>query len=225
MVVFIRMIKAIFWDFDGVIADSVNVKTDAFYELYLPYGKDIAEKVKTYHLANGGVSRFKKFEYWQTELLGNPSPVPQEVIDDLASRFSSLVMEKVINAPYIEGVFNILVKYSSLVSNFIISGTPEDEMKAIIEGRGLTQYFKDVLGSPETKEELTSKLMKREGLDSREVIFIGDALSDLHAAQNNNTWFILRKHKDNIDLFKDYRSFVIDDFTHFDEVFELINNA
>ena len=50
------MIKAIFWDFDGVIADSVNVKTDAFYELYLPYGKNIAEKVKEYHLANGGFS-------------------------------------------------------------------------------------------------------------------------------------------------------------------------
>lgn len=71
------MIKAIFWDFDGVIADSVNVKTDAFYELYLPYGKEVAEKVKEYHLANGGVSRFKKFEYWETELLGKAAPVPR----------------------------------------------------------------------------------------------------------------------------------------------------
>ena len=52
------MIKAIFWDFDGVIADSVNVKTDAFYEMYLPYGKHIADKVRQYHLNNGGVSRY-----------------------------------------------------------------------------------------------------------------------------------------------------------------------
>ena len=219
------MIKAIFWDFDGVIADSVNVKTDAFYELYLPYGKDIAEKVKAYHLANGGVSRFKKFEYWQTELLGNPAPVPQEVIDDLAERFSALVMNKVINAPYIKGVFDTIVKYSSQVSNYIISGTPVDEMKAIINGRCLTPYFKDVLGSPETKENLTTQLMKREGFDSREVIFIGDATSDYRSAAQNNTWFILRKHEDNVDLFKDYRSFVISDFTNFDEVFDLINNA
>ena len=219
------MIKAIFWDFDGVIADSVNVKTDAFYELYLPYGKDIAEKVKEYHLANGGVSRFKKFEYWQTELLGNPAPVSQEVIDDLASRFSALVMEKVINAPYIKGVFDNIVKYSSKVSNYIISGTPVDEMKAIIDGRALTPYFKDVLGSPETKENLTTQLIKREGYDSREVIFIGDAISDYRSAVQNNTWFILRKHEDNIQLFKDYRSFVVSDFTNFDEVFDLINNA
>lgn len=219
------MIKAIFWDFDGVIADSVNVKTEAFYDLYLPFGKDVAEKVKQYHLANGGVSRFKKFEYWQTELLGNPAPVPQEVIDDLASRFSALVMEKVINAPYIKGVYDTIVKYSSLVSNYIISGTPTDEMKAIIDGRGLTPYFKDVLGSPETKENLTTQLMQKEGFDSREVIFIGDATSDYRSALQNNTWFILRKHEDNVDLFKDYRSFVISDFTSFDEVFNLINNA
>ena len=219
------MIKAIFWDFDGVIADSVNVKTDAFYELYLPYGKDVAEKVKEYHLANGGVSRFKKFEYWQTELLGNPAPVPQSVIDDLASRFSALVMNKVINAPYIKGAYETLVKYNSLVSNYIISGTPEEEMKDIIKGRGLSPYFKDVLGSPESKEDLTTKLIAREGYDSREVIFIGDAPSDLHAAERNNTWFILRKHEDNMNLFKDFRSFTISDFTNFDEVFNMINNA
>lgn len=219
------MIKAIFWDFDGVIANSVNVKTDAFYELYLPYGKNIAEKVKEYHLANGGVSRFKKFEYWQTELLGNPAPVPQSVIDDLASRFSALVMNKVINAPYIKGVYETIVKYSTKVSNFIISGTPESEMKDIIKGRGLTPYFKDVLGSPETKEVLTTKLIKREGFDSREVIFIGDAPSDYRSAEQNNTWFILRKHEDNAELFKDYRSFIISDFTNFDDVFNLINNA
>ena len=64
------MIKAIFWDFDGVIAESVNVKTEAFYNLYLPYGIEIAEKVRRHHLDNGGMSRFEKFRYYQTRLLG-----------------------------------------------------------------------------------------------------------------------------------------------------------
>ena len=218
------MIKAIFWDFDGVIADSVNVKTDAFYELYLPYGKEVAEKVKEYHLANGGVSRFKKFEYWETELLGKPAPVPQSVIDDLASRFSSLVMEKVINAPYIKGAYDTVVKYSKRVNNFIVSGTPTGEMKDIIMGRGLSPYFKDVLGSPENKDNLTKNLLAAEGLRPEEVIFIGDALSDFHAAERNKTWFILRRHEDNGELFKDYRSFAMNDFTVFDEIFNLINN-
>ena len=218
------MIKAIIWDFDGVIADSVNVKADAFYELYLPYGKEVADRVKAYHMANGGVSRFKKFEYWQTKFLGNPAPVPQDVIDDLASRFSNLVMAKVIDSPYIKGARETIEKYASRVSNYIVSGTPTGEMKAIIEGRGLKPFFKGVFGSPENKETLTKLLLEREHLNADEVIFIGDARSDYNAAAKNNTWFILRKNEDNMELFKDYRSFSIRDFSTFDMVFDLINN-
>ena len=38
-------IKNIFFDFDGVIAESVSAKTEAFREMYLPYGIDIANQV------------------------------------------------------------------------------------------------------------------------------------------------------------------------------------
>ena len=38
------IIKNIFFDFDGVLAESVNVKTQAFHDLYLPFGEGIAKK-------------------------------------------------------------------------------------------------------------------------------------------------------------------------------------
>ena len=50
----------IFWDFDGVIKESVSVKTDAYLELFRPYGSDVCKQVKNHHLANGGMSRFDK---------------------------------------------------------------------------------------------------------------------------------------------------------------------
>ncbi len=56
-------IKTIFFDFDGVIADSLDVKTNAFYRMYEPYGKDIAESVAKHHIANGGMSRFENSAY------------------------------------------------------------------------------------------------------------------------------------------------------------------
>ena len=46
-------IKNIFFDFDGVIAESVSAKTDAFKEIYLPYGNEIANKVVEYHKLHG----------------------------------------------------------------------------------------------------------------------------------------------------------------------------
>ena len=50
----------IFWDFDGVIKESVSVKTDAYVKLFKPYGSDVCKQVKNHHLANGGMSRFNK---------------------------------------------------------------------------------------------------------------------------------------------------------------------
>ena len=39
------MVNAIIFDFDGVILESLNVKTNAFKKLYEPYGSDISKKV------------------------------------------------------------------------------------------------------------------------------------------------------------------------------------
>ena len=57
-------IKNIFFDFDGVIAESVNAKTEAFREMYIEHGTEIANKVVDYHINHGGVSRFEKFKYY-----------------------------------------------------------------------------------------------------------------------------------------------------------------
>jgi beta-phosphoglucomutase-like phosphatase (HAD superfamily) len=41
---------AIVFDFDGVLVESVDVKTQAFGALYAEYGDRIVEQVKAYHL-------------------------------------------------------------------------------------------------------------------------------------------------------------------------------
>ena len=60
----VNRIKAIIFDYDGVIAESVNVKTEAFAEMYKPYGESILKKVVSHHEANGGISRFEKFRIY-----------------------------------------------------------------------------------------------------------------------------------------------------------------
>ena len=52
--------EMVFWDFDGVIKESVSVKTDAFEELFKPYGDIVRNKVKNHHIENAGMSRFNK---------------------------------------------------------------------------------------------------------------------------------------------------------------------
>ncbi len=82
---FIKIAKVVFWDFDGVIKDSVEVKSDAFEQLFLPFGKDIAKKVRIHHEENGGISRFDKLPIyldWAGQTLST------QLIDEYSGKFS-----------------------------------------------------------------------------------------------------------------------------------------
>ncbi|MFT4805179.1 MAG: beta-phosphoglucomutase-like phosphatase (HAD superfamily), partial [Psychroserpens sp.] len=63
----LKKYECVFFDFDGVIVESGDIKTEAFMELYEVHG--IQEAVKKHHLENQGVSRFDKFEWIAKNLL------------------------------------------------------------------------------------------------------------------------------------------------------------
>ena len=50
----------IFWDFDGVIKDSVEVKTNAFKSLFEDFDPDLLDQIVEHHENNTGISRFEK---------------------------------------------------------------------------------------------------------------------------------------------------------------------
>ena len=51
--------KTLVFDCDGVVLNSNSVKTSAFYKAALAYGEVAATALVEYHVANGGVSRYK----------------------------------------------------------------------------------------------------------------------------------------------------------------------
>ena len=121
--------EVLIYDFDGVICDSVKIKTNAFIELYKNYSLKIQNQVKEYHILNSGISRFEKFRYYQTVLLNKNSN--EKEIKNLARKFTLLVKKEVINAPYIDGVLEFL-KLNSSKKQFICTGTPEAEIIEIV---------------------------------------------------------------------------------------------
>ena len=88
--------KFFFFDFDGVIVDSLGIKAEAFGSLFTEYGQDIVNKVIDYHLNNGGVSRYEKFKYYYNELLNKE--ITPEITDKLDKLYSSRVVERVVAA-------------------------------------------------------------------------------------------------------------------------------
>ena len=174
-------IKGIIYDFDGVICDSVNVKTDAFAELYKPYGKEIQAKVIQYHLLHGGISRFEKIRYYHNEYLG--IDINNDEVLEISKKFSLLVKDKVIQSNYILGAYDFVEKYSNIYSQFVCTGTPENEIEEIVEKRGLGSFFNGIYGSPKSKIEIIKEILVQTGIDETEMLYFGDALTDYNAAK------------------------------------------
>ncbi len=212
------MIKTILWDFDGVIAESVNVKTEAFREIYSQYGVTISDKVVEHHLAHGGVSRFEKFKIYHKDFLG-VDLTPNE-IQKLALTFSSLVKRKVVEAPYVNGVLEFLESSGDLYSSYIISGTPHDEMVEIVSEKNLKKFFNDVMGSPKSKTDWINKLVEKKTIEIANSVFIGDATTDFIASENTGTKFILRETDDNKKYFEDYAGVRVRDFYQLQSIIE-----
>lgn len=206
-------IKHIFFDFDGVIAESVNVKTQAFYVLYEQYGENIANKVVDHHINHGGMSRFEKFKIYHKQFLD--IELTQEQIDKLANEFSNLTIDGVVEAPYVPGALEFIENYYNSFNFWIISGTAFDDMRLITKKKGLDRYFKDVYGSPQSKSFWAKEIINEHNINPSEIIFLGDAMADYDAAQNNSVKFALREHHENLVLFKNINVYRFSDFNNF----------
>ena len=211
-------IKNIFFDFDGVIAESVSAKTEAFREMYLPYGKDIANQVVDYHIQFGGVSRFEKFKYWEKHFFNKI--ISEERVAELANQFSKLVIDKVINSEEVPGALNFIKKYSNKLNFWIITGTPTTEIKVIAKERGLDNYFKGIHGSPNNKCYWTEYLINSYKLTRQETLFLGDTSTDYDAAIFSKLHFALRETDENKAIFQKYKGHRFKDFLEFDKLFK-----
>jgi beta-phosphoglucomutase-like phosphatase (HAD superfamily) len=180
---------AVFWDFDGVVLDSVHVKTRAFSKMFSQYGQAVEKAVIDYHLTNGGVSRYEKFKYYYRVLL--KKKLPGAELEALGAEFSKLALEEVLNSPFICGALETLKDLKKReVPCFVASGTPDDEIKKIIAKRNLSNYFQEVHGSPALKDQILRCVIAKYDYLPSNCVFLGDAMTDYIAAQKVGIRFI-----------------------------------
>tara|TARA_B110000977_G_C11052239_1_gene482750 strand:+ start:574 stop:1242 length:669 start_codon:yes stop_codon:yes gene_type:complete len=200
------------FDFDGVIKDSVHVKSRAFLKIYENQEKEILRKVKNYHLKNGGMPRFKKFKYYEQSLLNKK--VSEDEINELCSKFSFIVKDEVINSKPIPGVISFLDELlgkNKLTA--INSATPLQELNDIICQCKYRKYFNKIYGSPLSKSENLLSIMNDFNINSQEIVFFGDAESDLCAAKELNIAFVgVGNYLKNMNIKQDQKYLFINDF-------------
>lgn len=200
--ILLREKPIIFWDFDGVIKDSVEVKSVGYEKLFLPFGKEVVERVRQHHEAYGGVSRFEKIPLYLS-WAGQPSNPAK--VREYCDQFSKWARQAVIDSPWVPGVHEYLKSNYKRQCFILITGTPQEEIEQILEALELTAYFKESHGAPETKADVVSDMLKRSNFSPEEALVIGDSKTDLEAARENNVAFLLRRTPLNHELQKKFK--------------------
>ena len=188
------MIKAIIFDFDGVLVESAHIKKEAFRRLFSHWGNKVHEVVE-YHIQNAGISRYVKFKNIYENILHEP--YTEEIGLKLGGKFSKIVLNEIKRALFVKGAEEFLHKNYNRYLFFIASGTPQDELNGIICFKGINKYFKNIFGAPATKPEIINSIVKKNKLGKGEVVLIGDAESDKKAAESTEIHFILRLNAEN----------------------------
>jgi HAD superfamily hydrolase (TIGR01549 family) len=192
------VIATVILDFDGVILESVAVKTDAFRSLFADI-PDHVDEIVEYHRANTGVSRFDKFRHIYASILKRE--LSGQEFSRLSDEYHRLVIGGVLAAPYVTGAREFMQRFSSRVPLYVVSASPEEELRDIISQREMTQYFQGIYGAPRRKVDCIRSILEREGRESSRVLFVGDALNDYRAAREAGVPFAGRVHPGEPDRF------------------------
>lgn len=184
---FEKPLQAVFFDFDGVLVDSVPIKTAAYSEIFSDHGEEAQKEIASYHQKHGGVDRFRKIEY---VFRSKGIPWDPNLIDLMAARFGEIVKEKVIRAPEINGATEAFLSIRRAgIFCAVVSGTPETELQDIVRERGWSRYFDEVHGSPAIKINILEKIIHNHNFNPGRCLFVGDSATDFEAASKNNIYY------------------------------------
>ena len=180
-------LEAIVFDCDGVILESADLKSQAFFKIGAQFGPDVQKSFYEYHMSHTGVSRFEKFAWLYRTHLGRE--ISPDESARLGAMFVEIATEAVRRAPFVPGFQEVLAYLDGRLPLFVASGTPQEELCHTLEERGIFAKFKAVLGTPPSKNELLARILAENAFDPQRVIMVGDGETDLKAAQANGTLF------------------------------------
>jgi phosphoglycolate phosphatase-like HAD superfamily hydrolase len=182
------------FDCDGVVLDSNRIKTEAFRAAAQPWGEAAAEALVAHHVANGGISRHRKFAHFLETIL--PEHVRDVVpgrdgpdLDDLLAAYAQAVRSGLLSCDVAEGL-QTLRTATSHARWCIVSGGDQAELREIFAARGLDDLFDGgIFGSPDSKDMIFSRELSSESIQVP-ALFLGDSRYDYEAAARAGLDFV-----------------------------------
>lgn len=178
------------FDCDGVVLNSNRVKTGAFYQAALPYGEAAAQSLVEYHVAHGGVSRYKKFAHFLEQIAPQYAPdFTGPGLDGLLQRYADEVLDGLLNCEIAPGLA-ALREQTPGARWLIVSGGDQAELREVFAQRGIAKWFDGgIFGSPDTKDHILARELAS-GNIQQPALFLGDSKYDHQAASEAGLDFV-----------------------------------
>ena len=179
--------QTLIFDCDGVILNSNKIKTQAFYDVAKVYGHKPAQELKQYHMLNGGISRYRKFEYFLINIL--KKSLEQQELDKLLLSFPQEVKKAMLICEVAKNIKELRCKTKNS-KWLVVSGGDQEELREVFKKRKLDIYFDGgIFGSPDNKERILMNEKNNFNINGKS-LFLGDSMYDYQVASAAGIDFI-----------------------------------
>ena len=216
----LKSYKNLIFDCDGIILNSNKIKTEAFREVVSHYGNGAAEDLVKFHVKNGGISRYEKFNYFFETISSNHNIDKDSInVEELISNYGSKVKKKLDRCE----ISYEIMQYRKLTDGiwYIVSGSDQNELIKIFKKKQLRDSFNGgIYGSPLSKDEIFKNIFHNKVDEKSKSLYIGDSKYDYLAAKKIGIDFVFlskwSEFKDienyskdnNINCFRDFKELI-----------------
>ena len=185
--------RTLVFDCDGVVLDSNQLKTQAYYDTAISFGanKQQAEAIVEYHVRLGGISRYPKFKYFLHDIM--QQPVTDAAMQYLLERFASEIHKGLLSCEMADGLHE-LRQATRNTRWMLLSGGDQTELRELFAQRGIADLFDaGIFGSPDNKDQVLSREVANGNL-TQPALFLGDSRYDHQAASRAGLDFVFLKN-------------------------------
>jgi phosphoglycolate phosphatase len=168
------MIKAIIFDYDGVIVDSFAGVFLVYQKICDYFGVACPEDIEEFR---------KKYGYNYLECLTNLG-VDEKNFDEAQRIYQTEIIK--INHDIFAGILEVIAKLSSKYKLYLVSASHSSEVLPKIEKFGLSKYFEQIYCGADQrtrKSVMMSQVISDNNYSPEEIISIGDRAIDYVASK------------------------------------------
>ena len=185
-------IRCVAFDFDGTLVDSNEIKRGGFFEIFSAYAGSpaVVDRILRDHPDENrsGVCTRVHAELEARAEMTLPDATA------FIEAYSKLCDDRVTGCPAVPGALRALEGLA--LPLYVDSATPEEPLQRVVELRGWAHFFRGVFGQPASKVDNLSRIASREGLETAEILLVGDGPPDREAALEFGCAYLGYQQKD-----------------------------